>query len=211
MVKKLIIFDCYGTLLTKPKGEAYKKLFNTIGLKMKNHYKSIITKKDNDWSVFVDFDKITKETYDTAIRDFEIDIENENSDIKPYLENMQEYLTVLREQYTVVILSNLSDGYAKPITDHLASYVDKVFYSYDIEEMKPNPNSFLIVKKWFVENFGEIDHRHILVIDDSAKNIQSANSINMLGINVNNGNLNSPQSIKSFFEWTLHMEISWFH
>lgn len=207
MEKKLIIFDCYGTLLNHPEGKAYSTLFSAIGLNLKEHYKTIMTKKENDWSQFVDFNKVTKETYNMAIRNFKIDVEREAYNVKPYIENTQELLKELREKYTVAILSNLAVEYTSPITNHLSSFVDKVFYSYEIEEMKPNANSFIIVKQWYVENYGDIENRHIMVVDDSFKNIHMANSINMIGISINNGNINSPNSIKSFFEWTLNTQI----
>lgn len=207
MEKKLIIFDCYGTLLTKPKGNAYKKLFNSIGLNLKEHYKSIITKKENDWSLFVNFDKVSKDCYKNAIENFNNDITIEVDNVKPYIEKIELLLKELSKKHTVVILSNLSSEYTSPIVKYLSSFVDKVFYSYDIEEMKPNKNSFLIVKQWYIDNYGDIENKNIMVVDDSLKNINIANSIDMVGINIKNGNINAPNSVKSFFEWKLDTQI----
>jgi FMN phosphatase YigB (HAD superfamily) len=203
MDKKLIILDCYGTLLTNSNGKAYSIFLQENQLSMKDYYDLIMTTETIDWKKEVDFDKITESSYLKSTENFCANILEDISSIKPYLENMSEYLAKLREHHVVVVLSNLSKEYSSPINTFISNNVDKVFLSYEIGHKKPTPEAFYFVKDWYKENYGNIEDKNIIVADDSHNNIKYIRTTGMVGIHVSNGNIDSPYSIKAFFDWIL--------
>ena len=203
MEKKLIIFDCYGTLLTNSNGKAYSKFLQDNQLDIKNYYNLIMTTETIDWKNEVDFDKITEDNYLNSIETFNKNIAEDIKSIKPYLENLTHYLDKIRETHVVVILSNLSKEYSLPINNFISNHVDKVFLSYDIGHKKPTPEAFSFVKNWYKEKYGIIEDKNIIVVDDSHNNIKYIKTTDMVGIHINNGNIESPHSIKAFFDWIL--------
>ncbi len=203
MNKKLIIFDCYGTLLTHSDITPYPTFLNSVGLNLKDFYSYIMTNKNINWESFVDKEKYSELYFELRYSTFKQNVYTDIKLIQPYLEDVAEKLNELRKNHVVVILSNLSEEYHYPISKYLENSVDKVFLSFETGLIKPNPDSFNNVKKWYTENFGEIDNNNIIVVDDSSKNIEQVISMGMVGIHVNNGNIDSPNSIKSFFEWII--------
>lgn len=203
MYKKLIIFDCYGTLLTKSNGLAYSKFLQDNELNIKDYYDYIMTNKDIDWKEHIDFNKITIQSYENSLKEFNINIYNDIKQIKPCFDNLTDYIDKIRENYVVVVLSNLTEEYSAPIEKQLSNHFDKIFLSYDIGFKKPTPEAFKIVKEWYINNYCHIEDKDIIVVDDSYKNIKYINKTEMNGIHINNGNINSPHSIKAFFDWIL--------
>lgn len=203
MNKKLIIFDCYGTLLTHSDITPYPTFLNSVGLSLKDFYAKIMTTKNINWIDLIDKEKYSDLHFELRYATFKQNIYTDVQLIQPYLEDISEKLNSLRENYVVVILSNLSEEYQPPISKYLENSVDKVFLSFETGLIKPNPISFNNVKKWYEDNFGQIDNNNIIVVDDSSKNIEQVISMGMIGIHVNNGNIDAPNSIKSFFDWIL--------
>jgi FMN phosphatase YigB (HAD superfamily) len=203
MNKKLIIFDCYGTLLTHSDITPYPTFLNSVGLNLKDFYSKIMTTKNINWKDFIDKEKYSDLQFELSYSIFKQNVYTDVQLIKPYLDDLTEKLNSLKENYVVVILSNLSEEYHYPISKYLEDSVDKVFLSFETGLIKPNPASFNNVKEWYKDNFGEIDNNNIIVVDDSSKNIEQVISMGMIGIHVNNGNIDAPNSIKSFFEWIL--------
>jgi len=203
MNKKLIIFDCYGTLLTHSDINPYPTFLNSVGLSLKDFYSKIMTSKNINWKDLIDKEKYSDLQFELSYSTFKQNIYTDVQLIKPYLDDLSEKLNSLRENYVVTILSNLSEEYQYPISKYLESSVDKVFLSFETGLIKPNPISFNNVKKWYEDNFGQIDNNNIIVVDDSSKNIEQVISMGMVGIHVNNGNIDAPNSIKSFFDWIL--------
>lgn len=200
MEKKLIIFDCFGTLLKLESFKPYAIFLESIGLNIKDHYKRLMTEKNIDWYSFVDTNMITMETYQKAKEAFDYMLYADNLSVKSYLPDIQERLSKLRETHVVTLLSNLGQGYEYSIEELITPYIDKCFYSFEIGLMKPNVESYNFVKEWYVSNYGDIDNKDICLVDDKSKNIESAKSIGMQGIIVNNAHMDSHFSIQAVFE-----------
>lgn len=201
MEKKLIIFDCFGTLLTKSNGKSYQKFLEENEISVTNEY--IMTNKNINWNDFVDFDKITEQSFNSSLDELNKNIKDDISNIFPCFEGLTDCLDLLKQKYVVVILSNLAQDYFNPIEKLLSNHVDNIFLSYEIGFVKPNPESFQTVKNWYEENYCQIEDKNIMVIDDSHKNIRYISNTEMTGIHISNGNIDSPNSIKSFFNWIL--------
>lgn len=200
MRKKLIIFDCYGTLLYGPKSNPHTKFLTNIGLEPRSLREKLMTEKSVDWVVLKPENVLQKDFNEhKELLDLELRIEMKN--ILPILDDLPEKLSKLREKYTVVILSNLSEEYAAPIEEYLAPYVDKCFYSFEIGKVKPRLESFQHVIDWYEKEIGEIHPMEIILVDDHSQNINKIKFIGSQGVLVNNAHIESPCSIKAFFNW----------
>jgi FMN phosphatase YigB (HAD superfamily) len=200
MKKKLIIFDCYGTLLHGPKSNPHTKFLANIGLEPKALREKLMTEKSVDWSTIRPITMLQKD-FDKHKKDLDLELKIEMNNIFPILDDLPEKLTKLREKYTVVILSNLSEEYAEPIEQYLAPYVDKCFYSFEIGKVKPRLEAFQHVIDWYEQEIGEIHPMEVMLVDDHSQNINKIKFIGSQGILVNNAHIESPCSIKAFFSW----------
>lgn len=200
MEKKLIIFDCYGTLLTSPKSNPHSKFLENIGVDVKAFKRKIMTEQSIDWHSLVSnsmTDANYKEHFDTLSLELQLELRT----IVPYLSDIATRLDKLRESYKVVILSNLSEEYAAPIEKYLANHVDHCFYSFEIGKAKPNLEAFEHVLEWYSNNYGEIHPMEVILVDDNSQNVNRVKFLGVQGFLVNNAHLESPFSIKSFFQW----------
>lgn len=177
----LIVFDCFGTLLTPPKNKAYSKFLNKLNLHKKELYKTIITKSKIDWKLMHSLNNPGSVFKDEWLEELNYDLKMESFDIKPY-PNTLETLKLLRKDYTVVILSNLAEGYEHSIEILLSDYVDKIFYSFDIGYAKPDEESIKTVYEWYLLTSGRYNENiNLFLLDDKVKNILMANKIGFNG------------------------------
>jgi len=201
MKKGLVIFDCFGTLLDIDSFAPYKHFLEEVGLDIRDHYARIMKEKDIDWWSFVDKKKVTLSTYKNAEIEFKRQLEKDMQSVKPFLIDLEERLLKLKEDYVVCLLSNLGQGYEVEIEKHIAPYIDKCFYSFEIGLIKPDVESYKLVMNWATQNFGTIADEHVYLIDDKEKNIRSAREMGINALLVNNAHINSSYSIKAVFEF----------
>jgi len=200
MKKKLIIFDCYGTLLTSTMSNPHTKFLTAVGLNPKDFRRKVMTEKNIDWRSIIPkhiSDEVLAETLDSLQLELKLALKN----ITPYLSDIGKKLDELREDYTVVLLSNLAPEYAQPIEKYLAKHVDHCFYSFEIGKSKPDQEAFEHVIHWYESNFEDINPMEILVVDDNSQNISKCKFMGCHTFLVNNSFSESPFSIKSFFAW----------
>ncbi len=200
MNKKLIIFDCYGTLLTSPKTNPHAKFISNIGADPKTAREKLLTEKSVSWNEIIpssfDFMELDKHL---NILNLEIQLEMNN--IFPYLDDISSRLDNLREHYKVVILSNLSSEYSKPIEKYLINHVDHCFYSFEIGKIKPRMDSFEHVIDWYKNKYEDISPMEVILVDDHSQNVNKVNFMGGKGFLVNNSSIESTMSIKGFFNW----------
>lgn len=200
MKKKLIIFDCYGTLLTSTMSNPHTKFLTSVGLNPKDFRRKVMTEQNIDWRSIIPnhiSDEVIAETLDSLQLKLKLALKN----ITPYLVDIGKKLDELREDYTVVLLSNLAPEYAQPIEKYLAKHVDHCFYSFEIGKAKPDQEAFEHVIHWYESNFEDINPMEILVVDDNSQNISKCKFMGCHTFLVNNSFSESPFSIKSFFAW----------
>lgn len=200
MKKKLIIFDCYGTLLTSTMSNPHTKFLTALGLNPKEFRRKVMTEQNIDWRSLIPShisDEVIAETLDSLQLELKLALKN----ITPYIPDIGKKLDELREDYTVVLLSNLAPEYAQPIEKYLAKHVDHCFYSFEIGKAKPDQESFEHVINWYEKNFEDINPMEILVVDDNSQNISKCKFMGCHTFLVNNSFSESPFSIKSFFAW----------
>lgn len=181
MNKDLIIFDCFGTLLNIPQSTAYKKLIFDLNLDSKNFYLSLIMKNNFDWHSIALNQGLNEEQARSLLRTFNELLAKENSLVTPY-EHTLNVLESLRKKYTLVLISNLAEGYIPCVERLLSKQLDKVFYSCDINMKKPDTDIFLHVINWHKNEIGEIEAKNIYLLDDKVANIITANSLGMNGV-----------------------------
>lgn len=179
MNKDLIIFDCFGTLLNIPQSTAYKKLIFDLNLDSKKFYSSLIMKNSFDWYSIALNQGFSEEQASLALSQFNEILAIENSLVTPY-EHTLNVLENLRKKYTLVLLSNLAEGYIPCVEKTLSKHLDKVFYSCDLNMKKPDVDIFLHVLNWHNSEVGNIEAKNIYLLDDKIQNIITANN---LGIN----------------------------
>lgn len=206
MKKKLIIFDCYGTLLTSTLRNPHGKFLSSVGLNPRELRRKIMTEKNVDWRSLIPVD-VNDEFIAENLDSMQLELQLELKNITPYLKDIGSKLDELRKNYTVVLLSNLSEEYAKPIEKYLAKHVDHCFYSFEIGKAKPDQEAFEHVITWYEDNFETINPMEILVVDDNSQNISKCKFMGCHTFLVNNNNLESPFSIKSFFSWLDNKEL----
>lgn len=200
MKKKLIIFDCYGTLLTSTVSNPHGKFLSSVGLNPREFRRKIMTEKNVDWRSLISTD-VNDEFIAENLDSMQLELKLELKNITPYLKDIGNKLDELRNDYTVVLLSNLSEEYAKPIEKYLAKHVDHCFYSFEIGKAKPDQEAFEHVITWYEDNFETINPMEILVVDDNSQNISKCKFMGCHTFLVNNSYSESPFSIKSFFAW----------
>lgn len=198
MKKKLIIFDCYGTLLTPPKNNPHAKFLINVGIDPKSVREKLMTESSINWKDLIS-SPVHKENFDEHFEILGLELQIEMKNIVPYLDNIAERLDKLREDYTVVILSNLSEEYASPIKEYLADHVDHCFYSFEIGKIKPHLEAFEHIIDWYSNEIGDIHPMEIILVDDHSQNINKIKFLGSQGVLVNNSSLESPFSIKTFF------------
>lgn len=165
----LIIFDCFGTLLSTPKNRAYKRFFDRINISLSHVYDLVLTNKNIDWNKEIYKINPFLNVKDDWIEDLEYDLRMENIDVHPY-PNTFEILELLKKDFTVVLLSNLAQGYEEPIDNLLAEHLDKIFYSFDIGFKKPDQKSFQHVIDWYHESHTD-SNKNIFMVDDKLANV----------------------------------------
>jgi HAD superfamily hydrolase (TIGR01509 family) len=195
MKKKLIIFDCYGTLLTSTVSNPHGKFLSAVGLNPRDFRKKLMAEKNIDWlalsSSELDHDFVVE-----CIERLQLELKLELNTIKPYLKDIGNKLDELRKDYTVVLLSNLAQEYAAPIEKYLAKHVDHCFYSFEIGKVKPDQEAFEHVIDWYEDNFEDINPMEVLVVDDNSKNISKCKFMGCHTFLVNNSYSESALSIK---------------
>lgn len=171
----LIIFDCFGTLLNPPKNKAYKRFFDRINIPLPYVYDMVLTNKDIDWGREIYKINPFLNVKDDWIEDLQYDLKMENMDVSPY-PNTFEILELLRKDFTIVLLSNLAQGYEEPINNLLTEHMDKTFYSFDIGVKKPDIESFQCVVDWYHENL-TLSNKNIFMVDDKLANVLQGQSL----------------------------------
>lgn len=185
---KLIIFDCYDTLLSIKSNKAYKIFFSSL----RSHfafnseninylYSLVLNEKNINWDKVIS--SLTNQTLDNEnltklnsyIKQLELDLKIDNISIEPYADI--NVLSILKKEYKLALFSNLAQGYELKINELLNPYFDKIYLSFEIGHQKPYKESFEIIRKDFNLNF-----ENIALIDDKMLNIQSAKDAGMQGI-----------------------------
>lgn len=200
MKKKLIIFDCYGTLLTSTVSNPHGKFLSSVGLNPRDFRKKLMSEQNIDWLELIP-SSISPEMASEYLDSLQLELKLELKTIKPYLNDIGYKLDELRKDYTVVLLSNLAQEYAAPIEKYLSKHVDHCFYSFEIGKVKPDQETFEHVINWYEDNFEDINPMEILVVDDNSKNISKCKFMGCHTFLVNNSFSESAFSIKSFFSW----------
>jgi HAD superfamily hydrolase (TIGR01509 family) len=202
MNKELIIFDCFGTLLNIPQATAYKKLISELNLNSKDFYLSLIMRNNFDWHSIALDQGLGEEQSRLILNQFNELLTNENSSVIPYKHTLS-VLEALREKYTLVLLSNLAEGYIPCVENLLSKHLDKIFYSCDLNMKKPDINIFLHVLNWHKKEIGYIDTKNVYLLDDKIANIITANNLGMNGFLIHTGseqeNIKKVNTIVDFF------------
>ncbi len=96
--------------------------------------------------------------------------------IKP---GIVELISTLAQKHRVVLFSNASAEQLLPVMKHLGldRLFEKIFVSSDLKLMKPDPEAYLAVTK----ELG-IEPQECVMIDDSQRNVDSAEALGMQGI-----------------------------
>jgi len=206
MKKKLIIFDCYGTLLTSTISNPHGNFLNAFGIDPRDFRKKLMSEKNIDWLALLSC-SFERDFVVKCIERLQLEIKIELSTIKPYLNDIGHKLENLRKEYTVVLLSNLAKEYAEPVETYLANHVDYCFYSFEIGKVKPDQDAFNHVIDWYKKNKGEILNSEVILVDDNAKNIKFAQTIGIQGVLVDNSETESILSTKSFLSGFLNLDF----
>lgn len=182
MSKKLFIFDCYDTLLGINSNIAYKNFILNSG--RSDLHKKIMTSKV-DWHNELK-NTHTKEEIDLLLISLKNDLMIDNNSIFLF-EDSIEILTFLRKNgHSIILLSNLALGYEIAIEEKLEKFMDKVYYSFEIGQTKPD--CFMYVINDFYKNNVTNEKQNIYLIDDKVKNVKAFNSLGMNGIVINRKN-----------------------
>lgn len=187
MNKKLFIFDCYDTLLGINSNIAYKNFILNSGLSRSFDLHTKIMTSKVDWHNELK-NTHTKEEIDLLLISLKNDLMIDNDSIFLF-EDSIETLTFLRESgHSIILLSNLALGYEISIEKSLKQFMDKVYYSFEIGQTKPEPDCFMYVINDFYKNNVRNEKQNIYLIDDKVKNIKAFNSLGMNGIVINRKN-----------------------
>jgi HAD superfamily hydrolase (TIGR01509 family) len=185
---KLIVFDCYDTLLSIKSNQAYKNYFSSL----KNNfsfdkeninylYSLVLNEKNINWSKVIQ--SLTNQNLDEKsllkLKEF---LSQLDSDLKIDNESIQAYsdintLSILKKDYKLALFSNLAQGYEQKIGEFLLPFFDKIYLSFEIGYQKPYKEGFEKIKDDFHLNF-----ENIALIDDKIVNIKAAQDLGMQGI-----------------------------
>lgn len=191
---KLIIFDCYDTILSIESNKAYKNLF--VALKemfslnredINYLYDLVLNKKNINWErVILSLTNQTifnsqKEQLNLALKKLNDDLIVDNESIHAYSDI--NVLALLKNEYKMALYSNLAQGYEIKINSILHSYFDKIYLSFETGVQKPNAQAFELVKDEFKAiSLPFLEYSNIALIDDKIANINSAQELGMQGI-----------------------------
>jgi FMN phosphatase YigB (HAD superfamily) len=185
---KLIVFDCYDTLLSIKSNQAYKNYFSSL----KNNfsfdkeninylYSLVLNEKNINWSKVIQ--SLTNQNLDEKnLLKLEKFLSQLDSDLKIDNESIQAYsdintLSILKKDYKLALFSNLAQGYEQKIGEFLLPFFDKIYLSFEIGYQKPYKEGFEKIKNDFHLNF-----ENIALIDDKIVNIKAAQDLGMQGI-----------------------------
>ncbi len=169
---KVIIFDYYGVIAQ----DAF--WYRVKGLEA-GHYKSeYIQKLSNE----VNLDMISWQEFCEAVsKDINLPVDKV---MKRYAEHrikpgIVELISMLRQKYRVVLLSNASAEQLLPVMQHLGldKLFEQTFVSSNIGLMKPDPEVYL----YAIDKLG-VKPQECVMIDDAKRNIDSAIALGMKGI-----------------------------
>lgn len=167
---KIIIFDCFGTLLQIPENNAYPNLIKKTKADKNLFVNDLMITMNFDWMEILKNDENPNE----IITEFNKDLEYENSIITPYPQTLN-ILNKLRKKFHIVLLSNLSEGYIPSIEKNLRSHMDFIYYSCEIGKKKPNIDCFIHVIEDLENKIGKINRESVFLVDDKVKNISAFN------------------------------------
>lgn len=189
-MKPLIIFDCFDTLLSIPKATAYSAFLSKIELNSRHYYRNLMTKSNIDWYSLVSSD-IDIEVYQKAVEELKAEIYNENSHISGVIaiDSLIKGLVKLRENYVVVLFSNLAQGYEIKIEEYIKPYIDQCFYSFEVGIQKPDKAFLDHIVSWYQIYHGTISLDKITLVDDKLKNITAARDYGVKGILIDNSGI----------------------
>jgi HAD superfamily hydrolase (TIGR01493 family) len=158
-MKKAIIFDLYDTLIKiNVKTKPYLYLLNNStnvdkGATLNRIVTDNFTAEDLFWYFGTsEFDTIN----------FQNKLDTELSSVDAFSDTYS-VLTRLSNKYRLFLLSNLATPYKQPFYDlQLSGYFEKVFFSCDEGDKKPNPSFY---KK--VVDYSKLDKSEIIMIGDN--------------------------------------------
>lgn len=187
MNKKLFIFDCYDTLLGINSNIAYKNFILNSGLSGRSDlHKKIMTSKV-DWHNELK-NTHTKEEIDLLLISLKNDLMIDNNSIFLFEDSIETLTFLKKNGHSIILLSNLALGYEISIEEKLEKFMDKVYYSFEIGQTKPEPDCFMYVINDFYKNNVTNEKQNIYLIDDKVKNVKAFNSLGMNGIVINRKN-----------------------
>ena len=190
---KAIVFDFGNVLYDLDFKLFFKNLTSLLEEDLSSGYPPFLVDVVHDY----ESGQIDTETFISKIQDYKkgvLDPESIincwNSMLKGIPENRWQFLSNLKSQYKLFLLSNINELHLNVVYNHInkihgkvdfeSDYFDAVFYSHLIKMRKPNNDIYLFVE----ENIG-MKGKEILFIDDNAENIESAKKIGWNAIHHN--------------------------
>ena len=190
-----IVID-FGGVIAPASMEQVKSRFREIGVKNIEEYLDVITQR----GFIGDFEsgtigteefiskiseiagqEVSHERCAYACQGFFLPIPQRNLDILTRLRSEGYALSLLSNTNPLVAewtLSNSFDGKGHP----LSHYFDRIYLSYAIKAMKPDPKAFMNM----LEGEG-VEPERILFIDDGERNIEAASKLGINTLKVTNG------------------------
>ena len=172
-MKNTIFFDFFGVISSEVANAFFAKRFSEN--KAKELKDSIFVKADegiyDEEKVYQLMSELTHENKE--------DIRKEWVDTVKINFELVNYIKELKKTHKVYLLSNAISSYLRNILSkyNLEECFDKIYISAEIHLIKPNANFFS-----YVTNDLGLNPKECIMIDDSQKNINGAESIGIKGI-----------------------------
>lgn len=173
MHNELIIFDFFGVLCSEIAPVWFASRYDEEEAKrLKDHF-----------FVKADLGEISMEDlFKQMSLELDIPIDTIKKEWEPLFvlnHSLFQYIKKLKQQYTVILLSNAPLGLLDDIIEkhHLRSYFDKIFISCHLKMAKPDINIYLHCIQSFQKQFDKI-----YMIDDNVKNLECLDKINIVPI-----------------------------
>jgi len=203
-MKKMIIFDCFGTLIEPPENMAYKKLLLNLNLDLSDMYLNLIKQNNFNWHDIAIKQGFNEKDANNMIAEFKSSIKRENEQVELY-PNTLEILNLLKEDYALILISNLAEGYIPCVETKLSDFIPNRFYSCCLNMKKPNPNIFEHALNCYEKKHTKIQNDNIYVLDDNLNNIKTANILGMNGVlihsNNSDNNIMKAKNITDFYHF----------
>ena len=174
MGQKLILFDCYGTLLSIRQNTAYASLFGYLGLSVREQAHRIKTSQTS----WVDYARSLGRKVDAARAHalFETALAADMELIRPYADSLDTLETLHEQGVPMALLSNLGPGYDRSIRQWLPTWLP-CFLSFEMGCRKPHPEAFQHV----CARMGA-DPQGVVLVDDKQVNLDAARRLGMEGL-----------------------------